>query len=62
MDDGCAINTGPCRLWGFHHIRYGPFQYMNNKCADQTVWMCRLVCTFVVCKPVGFLALGPLLI
>ena len=45
--------------------RFDTFQYMNNKCTDQTLsaWMCRLVCTFVVPIPlkVGFLASGPLL-
>ena len=29
---------------------YFTFQIKNNKRADQTSRMCRLVCTFVVCK------------
>ena len=32
-------------------LRYGAFQKANNKEADQTARMCRLVSTFVVCKP-----------
>ena len=41
--------------------RYCIFQYANNKGADQTAWMRRLVCGFVVCnsgRPV-FSCLGP---
>ena len=39
--------------WNFTCIKftYGTFQKMNNKDADQTVRMCRLVCPFVVCEP-----------
>ena len=29
---------------------YFTFQIANSKGADQTAWMCRLVCTFVVRK------------
>ena len=41
-------------------LRNGSFQNVNNKGADQTVWMCRLAC--VVRKPskTGFLASGPI--
>ena len=28
--------------------RYNNFQKANNKCVDQTAWMSRLVCAFVV--------------
>ena len=42
-------------------FRYDTFQKMNNKGADQTVRMRRLVCDCVVCKPskTGFLATRP---
>ena len=38
------------------------FLKANNKGADQTVWMRRLVCTIVVCKllKTGFLASRPI--
>ena len=37
--------------------RYNTLQQTINKGADQTVWMCRLVCSFIFCKPpkTGFL-------
>ena len=40
---------------------YNTFQQANNKGADQTAQMCRLVCTFVVSNPskTGFLASWP---
>ena len=40
---------------------YDTFQKANNKGADQTARMRRLVCAFVVRNPpkTGFLALGP---
>ena len=31
-------------------FRYDSFQNANNKDADQSAWMCRLVCAFLVCK------------
>ena len=39
-------------------FRDDTFQNANNKGADQSAQMCRLVCAFVVCKPpkTGFLA------
>ena len=42
-------------------LTYGAFQKTNNKGADQTARMRRLVCAFVVRKPpkTGFLATGP---
>ena len=50
--------------WNFvpSRSRYDTVQYMNNKGADQTVRMRRLVCTFVVRKPpkIGFLVLRPI--
>ena len=41
---------------------YEPFQKPNNKGADQTAWMRRLVCTCVVRKPpeTGFLTSRPI--
>ena len=44
-------------------FRYDTFQYANNKGADQSKQMRRLVCTFVVRKPpkTGFLASRPIL-
>ena len=44
--------------------KYDIFQYDKNKGADQTAWMYRLVCAFVVRKPrrqFFFLRLGPYL-
>ena len=43
-------------------LRYVTFQNANNRGADQTAWMRRLVCTFVVRKPpkTGFLASRPI--
>ena len=42
---------------------YDAFQKANNKGADQTVWMHRLVCACVVPQPpkTGFLASRPIL-
>ena len=42
--------------------RYDTFQKANNKGADQTARMRRLVCAFVVCKPpnTGFLESRPI--
>ena len=39
--------------WNFtcSKFSYDTFQKANNKGADQTAWMCRLVCTCVVRKP-----------
>ena len=41
---------------------YDTFQSANNKGADQSVQMGRLVCAFVVCKPseTGFLKSRPI--
>ena len=43
-------------------IWYDTFQKANNKSADQTAWMRRLVCAFVVRKPpkTGFLKSRPI--
>ena len=43
-------------------FRHDTFKYGNNKGADQTARMRRLVCAFVVCKPpkTGFLASRPI--
>ena len=42
-------------------LRYGTFQNANNKGADQTARMRRLICACVVCKPrkTGFLTSRP---
>ena len=42
-------------------LRYGAFQTANNKGADQTARLRRLVCAFVMCKPpkTDFLATRP---
>ena len=41
---------------------YDTFQNANKKGADQTAWICRLVCAGVVRKPskTGFLASRPI--
>ena len=46
----------------YSKFTYGTFQKVNNKGADQTVRMRRLVCACVVCKPPkkGFLATRPI--
>ena len=46
----------------FHLFTYNTFQKANNKCADQTARMHRLVCACVIRKPpkTGFLALSPI--
>ena len=45
--------------WNFWYskCRYYPIYIVNNKGADQTAWMRRLMCTFVVCiwHKIGFL-------
>ena len=47
----------------YSKLIYNNFQNTNIKGAEQSARMCRLVCTFVVCKPLktGFLALRPIL-
>ena len=44
-------------------FRYGTFRKANNKGADQSARMRRLVCAFVGCQPpkTGFLASWPLM-
>ena len=43
------------------HFRYHTLQEENNKDADQTAWMHRLVCVFVASmQPSGFLASRPI--
>ena len=48
-------NLKPCRK-----SRYNTFQNANNKGADQTARMCRLVCAFVVRKPPEDIFLSPI--
>ena len=56
-------NRGLLEQWNFDWciLRYGPFQTANNKGADQTAWMRRLVCAFVGRNPpkTGFLSTRP---
>ena len=51
-------------IWNFacSKPRYDTFQQANNKYADQTARMRRLVCACVICKPpkTGFLASRPI--
>ena len=48
-------------IFSCSQVKYGTFQKANNKGADQTARMYRLVCACVVCKPTktGFLASRP---
>ena len=37
--------------FAYSKFRYDTFQKVNNKDADQSAWMRRLVCAFAVCTP-----------
>ena len=54
----------PARKFNFAcwKFRYGTFPISKTEGADQTAWMHRLVCAFVVCKAskTGFLASRPI--